>query len=84
MKFSKELYEQVKELTITDYGADYTKDVDDDFVWIRGVDIFESMIEDLLYKIKDLKEENEQTEQYYQDNWKPMSIREQIGYSEEW
>ena len=41
-------------------------------------------IDDLMCKVDDLIDEKEKIIQDRNDNWKPISIKEQIDYSEKW
>ena len=55
MKIDKDIYERVKKATMTDFEAQYTKDPDDDFVWVFDNYKIESMLEELLGVIYDLE-----------------------------
>ena len=43
-----------------------------------------SIIEDLLGAIENLQDEYDNLKQDIEDNYKPMSVEEQIGWSERW
>ena len=84
MKIDKELYERVKKVTMTDFEAQYTKDPDDDFVWILNDYTIDSMLEELLMEIDRIEEEYEDYKEYVSENYKqiPKSYYEEYGISE--
>lgn len=70
MKIDKELYERVKKVTLTDYDAQYTKDPDDDFVWVFSENIINDMLDNLLYELDTLQEKYDDLKQDVADNYK--------------
>lgn len=70
MKIDKEIYERVVKETRTDYGAQYTKDPDDDFVWVLDEHSVESMLDELLYLIDTQRTEYDDLKQDMVDNYK--------------
>lgn len=64
--------------------------VDYDIKWFDGVngyidnDKVISMLEDLIGENDRLEEEKEDIIRDRDDNWKHVSVEEQIGYNEEW
>lgn len=84
MKIDKDLYEKVQKITLTDYKAHYTKDPDDDFVWIYDENIIDEMLDDLLREIDYQKEKIEDIEQDRDDNYVPRykDKYEEYGMSE--
>lgn len=70
MKIDKELYERVKKVTLTDYEAQYTKDPDDDFVWVLNENIINDMLDNLLYELDTLQEKYDDLKQDVADNYK--------------
>ena len=58
MKLSKELYEKIEKLNLTDYEALYPKNPDIDFVYVPE-DCMEAMLDDLLITIDKLNEKLE-------------------------
>lgn len=82
MKIDKELYEKVKKITLTDYEAQYTKDPDDDFVWILNEDTINSMLDDLLYELDCQQEKYDDLKQDLEDNYKRIPISEQVGITD--
>lgn len=84
MKIYKDLYERTKEKTLTDFGADYKKDPDDEYVYVYNEDIINSMLEELLMEIDRLEEEYEDYKENVSENYKqiPKSYYELYGVSE--
>lgn len=82
MKIDKELYERVKKVTMTDFEAQYTKDTDDDYVWILNDYTIDSMLEELLMEIDRIEEEYEDFKQNVEDNYRRIPISEQVGISD--
>lgn len=74
-EYEQKLIKKVQERTITDY------EVLGEFV---PVDSFISMLEDLLAEVDRLEEEKEDIERDMQDNYRKVSIEEQIDYSDRW
>ena len=73
IKLDEELYERIKELTCTDYDAESS------FIPSESI---EPMLRDLLIEIDRLEEEKKDREQEIEDNYKPISYAEQVGYNE--
>lgn len=84
MQIDKEIYERVKKETMTDYEVQYTKDPDDDYVWVFNNHQIESMLENLLGEIIDLQERFEDYKEYVSENYKqiPRNYYEEYGISE--
>lgn len=68
-----EKIERVSKLTFTDY------ELKGDFI---PVEKMMAAIEDLLIEIDRLEEEKKYREQEIEDNYKPISYAEQVGYNE--
>ena len=81
MQLDKDIYERVKKATMTDFEAQYTKNPDDEYVWVFNTQI-ESMLEELLGMIYDLEEKYEDYKEYVHDNYKPIDNYELYGISE--
>ena len=81
MKLDKELYEKISKLTGTDYEALYTKNPDDEFIFIFN-DSIENMLQDLLSEIDRLEEKIEDMDQDIEDNYRPIPVAEQVGISD--
>ena len=73
---------RVSHLTGTNYNIKWF-DAENVNGYIDGDDLIE-MIEDLIGEIDRLEEEKEDIIQDRDDNWKRVSIEEQIGYNERW
>lgn len=71
-----ELYEEISNITQTDYKPNYPKDPDEDRMLVYEV---ESMLEDLLAKYKELEKKYDETERYYIENWQPIPVSKQVG-----
>lgn len=76
------ILDRVLHLTGTNYNIKWF-DAENVNGYIDGDDLIE-MIEDLIGEIDRLEEEKEDIIQDRDDNWKRVSIEEQIGYSERW
>jgi hypothetical protein len=74
-EYEQKLIKKVQERTITDY------EVKGEFV---PVDSFISMLEDLLAEVDRLEEEKEDLERDMQDNYRKVTVEEQIDYSDRW
>ena len=74
-EYEQDLIKRVQERTITDY------EVKGEFV---PVDSFTSMLEDLLMEIDRLEEEKEDIERDKEDNYRKVTVEEQIDYSDRW
>jgi hypothetical protein len=74
-EYEQDLIKRVQKRTITDY------EVKGEFV---PVDSFISMLEDLLMEIDRLEEEKEDIERDKQDNYRKVTVEEQIDYSDRW
>lgn len=74
-EYEQKLIKKVQERTITDY------EVKGEFV---PVDSFISMLEDLLAEVDRLEEEKEDIERDKEDNYRKVTIEEQIDYSDRW
>lgn len=68
----KELYDKVVKLTKTNYQL---KD------YMCNDEIFNWIIDDLIYLIEDLKDEINNLEEDIEDNYRPIPYEEQIGYN---
>lgn len=83
MKLDRELYEKISSITLTEYDVDYPKEPLDTFgeayVWIYNTDSISAMLEDLLVEIGRLEEKIEDIIQDREDNYKRMTIKEQLG-----
>lgn len=74
-EYEQKLIKKVQERTITDY------EVKGEFV---PVDSFISMLEDLLAEVDRLEEEKEDIERDKEDNYRKVTVEEQIDYSDRW
>ena len=74
-EYEQKLIKKVQERTITDY------EVLGEFI---PVDSFISMLEDLLAEVDRLEEEKEDIERDMQDNYRKVTVEEQIDYSDRW
>ena len=74
-EYEQKLIKQVQERTVTDY------EVLGEFV---PVDSFISMLEDLLAEVDRLEEEKEDIERDKEDNYRKVTVEEQIDYSDRW
>lgn len=72
MIINKELANKIKSKTLNEYGIKI-----DDKVYLEQNDVL-SIIEDLLVEIGNLEEKYEDLERDMQDNYKHISIEEQI------
>lgn len=83
MKLDRELYEKISNITLTEYDVVYPKEPLDSFgeanVWIYNTDSISAMLEDLLVEIGRLEEKVEDILQDREDNYKRMTIEEQLG-----
>lgn len=82
MKLDKELYEEIANLTGTEYDVQYRKDADYEYVDIYNNHTIESLLENLLGKYKQLEEKYDETEKYYIDNWQPIPISSQVNIND--
>ncbi len=73
IKLDEELYEKIKKITMTDYDAE------GNFIPTESID---PMLNDLLYEIDRLEEKYKDFEEEVEENYKPISYAEQIGYNE--
>lgn len=74
IKLNEELYKKIQEITFTDYNAL------GEFIPSESI---EPMLEDLLVEIGRLEEKIEDIERDRDENYRPLSIAEQVGYREE-
>lgn len=72
----KKLYEEVMNITETDYGFELV-----DGKYEVDFEALETMIEDLLYLVEVLEEKYKDLEQDIEDNYRPIPYEEQIGYN---
>ena len=79
MNIDIELYEEISNITQTDYKPNYPKDPDVEKMLVYDV---ESMLEDLLAKYKELENKYDETERYYIENWQPIPVSKQVGLSD--
>lgn len=70
----KNIEQKAEKITMTDYEVDYQ-----DYIEVENL---LSIIEDLIGEIEHLKEEKEAIEQDRNDNYRPIPVKEQVGYSE--
>ena len=73
LKFDEDLYNKIVAITTTDYEK-YGE-----FVPSKSI---LPMIQDLVHEIDVLKEKQEEFEQDVEDNYRPISYGEQIGFNE--
>lgn len=78
MKIDKELYERASRELMTEYDVQYTKDPDNDFVWVFSEEPIEALIEDLLTKIEALESQIKDIEQDRDENYRAIPVREQV------
>lgn len=73
LKLDEEMLKRIQSITATDYEAE------GNFLTIDSVG---EIISDLLLAVDRLEEEYEDYKQYVEDNYKPISYAEQVGYNE--
>lgn len=69
MRIYKDLYERTKKVTLTDYDAQYTKDPDDEYVWVHEENV-NSMLDELLCLVDKLQEEYDDLKQDVANNYR--------------
>lgn len=82
MKIYKDLYERIKKITLTDYKAEYTKDPDDDYVWILSESVMNDILDNLVYELDHQIEMYEDLKQDIEDNYRKIPVSEQVGISD--
>ena len=82
MKIYKDLYERIKKITLTDYEAQYTKDPDDDYVWILSESVMNDILDNLVYELDHQIEMYEDLKQDREDNYRRIPVSEQVGISD--
>ena len=82
MKIYKDLYERIKKITLTDYEAQYTKDPDDDYVWILSESVMNDILDNLVYELDHQIEMYEDLKQDIEDNYRKIPVSEQVGISD--
>jgi hypothetical protein len=73
LKINEDLYNKIQKITMTNYEAE------GEYI---PVDSIEPMLEDLLYEISGLEEKIQDMERDIEDNFRPVSLKEQYGICE--
>lgn len=73
-EYWKNIEQKAEKITMTNYEVDYQ-----DYIKVENL---LSIIDDLIREIEHLKEEKEAIEQDRNDNYRPIPVKEQVGYSE--
>ena len=73
-EYWKAVEQKAEKITMTNYEVDYQ-----DYIELENL---LSIIEDLIGEVEHLKEEKEEIEQDRDDNYRPIPVKEQIGYDE--
>ena len=73
LKIDEEVMKKLQDITNTDYEAEGI---------LLPVENINNIIEDLMYEIDYLQEKINDMEQDLEDNYRPISLREQVGISD--
>lgn len=79
MIIEKDLYEKIKEKTLTYYDEFKVPDKEQYYIESENINV---MLEDLLNKINILEEEIEDIKQDIEDNYRPIPYSEQVEISD--